>query len=87
MFGRLDALVNNAGILGQQSDMINLSVDRWRLVLETNVIGSFLCAREAVKRMLDQDGGAIVNLSSRAACLGAPTSMSTMPPRRVRSTV
>ncbi len=72
VFGRLDALVNNAGILGQQSDMIDISVDRWRLVLETNVIGSFMCAREAVKRMLKQDGGAIVNLSSRAACLGAP---------------
>ncbi len=72
VFGRLDGLVNNAGILGKQCDMIDMSVDRWRMVLETNVIGSFLCAREAVKRMLNQDGGAIVNLSSRAACLGAP---------------
>lgn len=72
VFGRFDALVNNAGILGKQCDMIDISVDRWRLVLETNVIGSFLCAREAVKRMLTQGGGAIVNLSSRAACLGSP---------------
>lgn len=70
-FGRLDALVNNAGILGKQSDMVDMSVDRWREVLEVNVIGSFLCAREAVKRMLTQNSGAIVNLSSRAANLGA----------------
>ncbi len=72
VFGRLDALVNNAGILGKQAEMVDISVDRWRLVLEINVIGSFLCAREAVKRMRDHGSGAIVNLSSRAACLGAP---------------
>lgn len=74
-FGRLDGLVNNAGILEGQSDLVDMPVERWRRILETNVIGSFLCAREAVKRMSTcsgGDGGAIVNLSSRAADLGAP---------------
>lgn len=50
-FGRLDGLVNNAGILEQQSDLVDMTPQRWRRVLDINVIGSFLCAREAVKRM------------------------------------
>ena len=73
-FGRLDGLVNNAGILEQQSDLVDMSRDRWQRILEINVIGSFLCAREAIKRMSTAGGGAggaIVNLSSRAADLGA----------------
>lgn len=73
-FGRLDGLVNNAGILEQQCDLVEMTPQRWRRIFETNVIGSFLCAREAVKRMstkLGYDGGSIVNLSSRAADLGA----------------
>lgn len=74
-FGRLDGLVNNAGILEPQSDLVDMSPQRWQRILETNVIGSFLCARAAIKRMstrLGGQGGAIVNLSSRAADLGAP---------------
>jgi NAD(P)-dependent dehydrogenase (short-subunit alcohol dehydrogenase family) len=74
-FGRLDGLVNNAGILEPQSDLVDMTVARWQRILEINVIGSFLCAREAVKRMSTQlggEGGSIVNLSSRAADLGAP---------------
>jgi NAD(P)-dependent dehydrogenase (short-subunit alcohol dehydrogenase family) len=74
-FGRLDGLVNNAGILEPQSDLVDMTVARWQRILEINVIGSFLCAREAVKRMstrLGGEGGSIVNLSSRAADLGAP---------------
>jgi len=73
--GRLDGLVNNAGILEPQSDLVDMSPDRWRRILETNVVGSFLCAREAIKRMSTRSGGkggSIVNLSSRAADLGAP---------------
>ena len=72
-FGQLDGLVNNAGILEQQSDLVDMQPERWRRVLDINVIGSFLCAREAVKRMSTRSGGhggAIVNLSSRAADLG-----------------
>ncbi|CAB5540812.1 SDR family oxidoreductase [Stutzerimonas sp. Brlt_13] len=74
-FGRLDVLVNNAGMLEQQMRLEQMDAARWMRVLGTNVIGSFLCAREAIKRMSTRHGGrggAIVNLSSVAARLGAP---------------
>jgi NAD(P)-dependent dehydrogenase (short-subunit alcohol dehydrogenase family) len=73
-FGTLDALVNNAGILQQQMRVDQMDADRLNRILATNVTGSFLCAREAVKRMSTLHGGAggaIVNMSSRAAVLGA----------------
>jgi NAD(P)-dependent dehydrogenase (short-subunit alcohol dehydrogenase family) len=73
--GPLDALVNNAGILETQSRLDEMDVARWRRVLETNVIGSLLCAREAVRRLSTRHGGrggAIVNVSSMAAQLGSP---------------
>jgi len=74
-FGRLDVLVNNAGMLEQQMRLEQMDAARWTRVLGANVIGSFLCAREAIKRMSTRHGGrggAIVNLSSVAARLGAP---------------
>jgi len=74
-FGRLDGLVNNAGILEPQSDLVDMSPERWRRILDVNVVGSFLCTRAAVRRMSTRfggSGGSIVNLSSRAADLGAP---------------
>jgi NAD(P)-dependent dehydrogenase (short-subunit alcohol dehydrogenase family) len=73
-FGRLDALVNNAGILQRQMRVDQMDAARLNRILATNVTGSFLCAREAVRRMSTLHGGAggaIVNLSSRAAVLGA----------------
>ena len=73
--GTITALVNNAGILEQQSLLQKMSVERWDRIFATNVRGSFLCAREAVKRMSSANGGkggAIVNLSSAAAKHGAP---------------
>jgi NAD(P)-dependent dehydrogenase (short-subunit alcohol dehydrogenase family) len=73
--GRLGALVNNAGILERQMPVERMSVDRLARIFATNVIGSFLCAREAIKRMSSAHGGAggaIVNVSSAAARLGAP---------------
>ncbi|VXD08603.1 putative NAD(P)-binding oxidoreductase with NAD(P)-binding Rossmann-fold domain [Enterobacterales bacterium 8AC] len=73
--GPIDALVNNAGILFQQTGIEQLSAERINKVLSTNVTGYFLCCREAVKRMAWRhggQGGAIVNVSSAAARLGAP---------------
>jgi NAD(P)-dependent dehydrogenase (short-subunit alcohol dehydrogenase family) len=73
--GRLTALVNNAGILEQQTR--TESIDRARLdrVFATNVFGAFSCIREAVRRMSTKhggSGGAIVNVSSVAARTGSP---------------
>lgn len=73
--GGLTALVNNAAILEQQTDFESISLQRLKRILDTNVCGSFLCAREAVLRMSYKhggDGGTIVNMSSRAAVLGSP---------------
>jgi NAD(P)-dependent dehydrogenase (short-subunit alcohol dehydrogenase family) len=74
-FGVIDALVNNAGMLEPQMRVDEMSVERMQRVFQANVIGSMLCAREAVKRMSTKHGGkggAIVNLSSMAARLGSP---------------
>jgi NAD(P)-dependent dehydrogenase (short-subunit alcohol dehydrogenase family) len=74
-FGRLDALVNNAGMLETQMRLAQMDLARWQRVFATNVFGSFLCSREAIKRMSTRqggNGGVIVNLSSVAARLGAP---------------
>ncbi|MFM8467002.1 MAG: SDR family oxidoreductase [Oxalobacteraceae bacterium] len=73
--GRLDALVNNAGMLEKQTRLDQMDVGRWNRVLGANVIGTFLCAKEAVLRMSTQhggQGGAIVNISSAASRLGSP---------------
>jgi NAD(P)-dependent dehydrogenase (short-subunit alcohol dehydrogenase family) len=73
--GPIAALVNNAGILEQQMRVDQMDVARLQRIFTTNVIGPFLCAREAVRRMSTHyggAGGAIVNVSSGAARLGAP---------------
>lgn len=73
--GRLTGLVNNAGILERQCRVEELTFERLQRIMTTNVIGSFLCAREAVRRMATGrggQGGAIVNVSSVAARLGSP---------------
>lgn len=73
--GQLGALVNNAGILFQQTRVEQLTAERINRVFATNVTGCFICCREAVKRMAHHhggEGGAIVNVSSAAARLGAP---------------
>ena len=74
-FGFLNALVNNAGILERQTRLEEMEAARFERVFATNITGSFLCAREAVRRMSTRRGGrggAIVNVSSMAARLGAP---------------
>ncbi|MEM1254507.1 MAG: SDR family oxidoreductase [Cyanobacteria bacterium P01_H01_bin.21] len=73
--GPVTALVNNAGILEQQTRVESLDAARLNRVFATNITGAFLCVREAVKRMSTKhggSGGAIVNVSSVAARLGAP---------------
>lgn len=73
--GPVTALVNNAGILERQARVEDMDAARITRVFATNVVGSFVCAREAVRRMSTRHGGvggAIVNLSSRASRLGAP---------------
>ena len=73
--GRISALVNNAGILMHRARVDEMDAERIGRVFATNVIGSFLCAREAVRRMSTSrggSGGAIVNISSRASRLGSP---------------
>lgn len=74
-FGRLDAFVNNAGIVDVKARVDEMSVERLERMMRINITGSFLCAREAVKRMSTRHGGkggAIVNISSAAARLGSP---------------
>jgi NAD(P)-dependent dehydrogenase (short-subunit alcohol dehydrogenase family) len=73
--GRLGGLVNNAGVVDVTARLEEMSVARWRRMFDINVIGSMLCAREAVRRMSTRHGGAggaIVNLSSAASRLGSP---------------
>jgi NAD(P)-dependent dehydrogenase (short-subunit alcohol dehydrogenase family) len=74
-FGSLDALVNNAGILDKQMPLAEMSAERMSRIFTTNILGSFLCAREAVRRMSTNTGGkggVIINVSSGAARLGSP---------------
>ncbi len=73
--GRLTALVNNAGILETQMRVDEMDAARLNRVFAANVTGSFLCAREAVRRMSARHGGAggaIVNVSSAASRIGSP---------------
>lgn len=74
-YGRLDAFVNNAGIVDVKARVDEMDVSRLERMMRINVVGSFLCAREAVKRMSTRhggSGGSIVNISSAAATLGSP---------------
>jgi NAD(P)-dependent dehydrogenase (short-subunit alcohol dehydrogenase family) len=73
--GPLTALVNNAGIVARQSRVEAMDAERLQRMFATNVVGAFLCAREAIRRMSVKHGGrggAIVNVSSGAARLGSP---------------
>ena len=73
--GTMHVLINNAGMLEKQMRLDQMDVGRWQRVLNANVMGSFLCAREAVLRMSSKHGGkggVIVNVSSAASRLGSP---------------
>ncbi|MEI7785136.1 MAG: SDR family oxidoreductase [Betaproteobacteria bacterium] len=74
-WGPVSGLVNNAGVVDVAARLEAMDWARWRRMFDINVLGSFLCAREAVRRMSTRHGGAggsIVNLSSAAARLGSP---------------
>ncbi|WP_460637351.1 SDR family oxidoreductase [Larkinella harenae] len=74
-FGPLHGLVNNVGILETQMRVVDMDADRLQRIFTTNIVSSFLCAREAVKRMSTKRGGAggaIVNVSSIASRTGSP---------------
>jgi len=73
--GRLTALVNNAGVVDVSARVDEMSYERLRRMFDINVLGSLLCAREAVRRMSTRhggEGGGIVNVSSAASRLGSP---------------
>jgi NAD(P)-dependent dehydrogenase (short-subunit alcohol dehydrogenase family) len=72
-FGPLWGLVNNAGIIEQDSRVDAMSADRLKKIFDTNAVGTFLCCREAVRRMSTQfggEGGSIVNVSSMNSVYG-----------------
>jgi NAD(P)-dependent dehydrogenase (short-subunit alcohol dehydrogenase family) len=74
-FGPLDGFVNNAGIVAPGSALADMDIARLKRIFDTNVLGAYLCAREAARRLSTKrggKGGSIVNLSSAAARLGAP---------------
>jgi len=73
--GRLAGLVNNAGVVDVSARLDEMDMARWKRMFDINVIGSLLCAREAVRRMSPRHGGtggAIVNVSSAASRIGSP---------------
>ncbi|MGO4354554.1 SDR family oxidoreductase [Rhizobium sp. RAF36] len=75
-FGRLDGMVNNAGIVDQPQRVDEMSVERIERMMRINITGSILCAAEAVRRMSTRNGGkggAIVNISSMAVIIGSPS--------------
>ncbi len=69
-WGKLDALVNNAGVAGPTNRLEETTLDAWQRTLDVNLTGTFLCARSAVPLLRAAGGGSIVNISSVAGRLG-----------------
>jgi len=78
IFGRIDVLVNNAGIGGAQKTVHDLTSDDWDYVIDVNLKGTFLCTREALKRMSNDSSGSdysIINISSVHESIPQPQSV------------
>ncbi|MFC7516797.1 SDR family NAD(P)-dependent oxidoreductase [Herbaspirillum sp. GCM10030257] len=71
-FGRLDILINNAGIEGENIPTDQMTLEQWERVMRINVTGTFLCTKHAVPAMERAGGGAIVNVSSMYGLVGGP---------------
>ncbi|WP_250472638.1 SDR family oxidoreductase [Caballeronia sp. GAFFF1] len=74
-FGTLDGVVNNAGIVAPGAPLADMDIERLKRIFDTNVLGAYLCAREAARRLSRSrggHGGSLVNVSSAAARLGSP---------------
>ncbi len=69
-FGRIDVLINNAGYV-EPAGLLDMSLEQWRLMIDTNLTGTFLCTREAVKYM-KKEGGRIINIASTAGLSARP---------------
>lgn len=72
-FGRIDLLVNNAGIPDQFVPTTEQEADRWQRVVDVHLRGAYLCAREAGRHMIERRSGRIVNVASVVGMGGAPT--------------
>jgi ketoreductase len=70
-YGRLDVLVNNAGVSGR-TPMADPDDERWHAIVNTNLTGAYLCAKQALRHMRDGEHGRIINLSSVLGRFGVP---------------
>src|SRR5688500_18300161 len=70
-FGRIDVLVNNAGIL-TQSHLVEMPIEMWDEMMRTNLRGAFLCTRAVLPGMLDRQSGRIITVASQLGLKGAP---------------
>ncbi len=78
-FGRLDILINNAGIATKGAKIHEMRVEDWSKVINVNLTGTFLCLQEGLKLMLRQKGGSIINVSSILGLVGADPDILAIP--------
>lgn len=71
-FGRLDILINNAGIAGPVATVDKIEAADWERTLSVNLTGAFHCTRQAIPQIRQQEGGSIINISSNSAFTGVP---------------